>query len=341
MAKFTFTPEELSQTAKKFNKELQSAMLLGLGDAAKHMSKKTGVRYKEVISNVEGSFEVGNYSKDKKGNNGVDIYGRTFQTFKGNLVESIDPNAILDSAWGANYMHADKMKNTPAALIVATHIMKKVSEKMYYNLFTAKHDPSDTSKTEKWFDGFCTVIEKDIKGTNDEGRVNISKEKGNIATFEHITDANAEDVLRTMWRNCDPVLRNQSVKMYISDNTYFLYEDAYQANHGYAPFNEKIEQKYLAGTNKHVELVPLSNMPDDYVIITTQQNMKLVFNNETDDDRLYFKDSLSSHYEVDALVDKFFGTQFVRVDKDIFTVGMTAAAFDAIKPAAAPAGDAA
>lgn len=330
MANFTFTPQELSETAKKFNKELQTAMLLGLGDAAKHMTKKTGVRYKEVISNVDGNFEVGNYSKTKKGNNNVDISGRTFQTFKGNLVESIDPNAILDSAWGANTMHADKMANTPAALIVATHIMKKVSEKMFYNLFTAKHDPADTSKTEKWFDGFCTVIEKDIKGTNDEKKVSISKALGNLTTFAKIDDTNAEDILRAMWRGCDPVLRNQAVKMYISDNTYFAYEDAYQLNHGHAPFNTEVEQKFLIGTNKHVELVPLSNMPDDYVIITPASNMKLVFNNESDDDRLYFLPSLSSHYEVDALVDKFFGTQFVRVDKDIFTVGMTEAALTAI-----------
>lgn len=331
---FNFTPEELSTTAKKFNKELMTAMLLGLGDAAKHMSKKTGVRYKEVISKLDGDFQIGNYNKNKKGNGDVAITARTYQTFKGNLVEPIDPNAILDSAWGADTMHADKMKSTPAALIVATHIVKKVSENMYNVLFTAKHDPSDTSKTEKWFDGFCTVIEKDIKGTNDEGLVNISKELKNIQTFANaIDDTNAEDVLKAFWRNCDPVLRNQNVKMYISDNIYFAYEDAYQTNHGHAPFNTDVEQRFLIGTNKKVELVPLTNMPDNYVILTTQQNMKLVFNNETDDDRIYFKDSLSSHYEIDALVDKFFGTQFTRVDKDIFCVGMLETAFAAMKPA--------
>lgn len=330
MAKIKFTPEELTTTAKKFNKELMSVMLLGLEDAAKHMSKKTGVRYKEVITKKDGDFQIGNYSKTKKGDGDLKITARTYQTFKGNLVEPIDPNSILDSIWGADTMHADKMKNTPAALIVATQIMKKVSENMYNHLFTAEHDPTDTSKTEKWFDGFCTVIKKDILGTNDEKLVNISKALGNLKTITAIDETNAEDVLVGMWRNCDPVLRNTKVKMYISDTILFAYEDAYQLNHGHAPFNEQIEQKFLAGTQKKVELVPLTNMPENYVIITPKNNMKLVFNNETDDERLYFLPSLTSHYEVDALMDKFFGTQFERVDKDIFCVGMTEAALAAL-----------
>ena len=111
MAGITFTPEELSKTFQTYRKDFIVMPMLAMSKALQHMSVRTGIRYRETVSEMGGNFELGNYKKDKKGTGDVSITGRVLETFFGNCVEPIDPNAIYQSIWGSNVTKGDGLKN--------------------------------------------------------------------------------------------------------------------------------------------------------------------------------------------------------------------------------------
>lgn len=58
--------------------------------------------------------------------------------------------------------------------------MKQLGENLFMNMFTAKHDSGDFTSTDKFFNGFKTIVDNDIAGTNERSTVLISEEKGNL-----------------------------------------------------------------------------------------------------------------------------------------------------------------
>lgn len=62
----TFTPDELSTTFQTYRKELIVMPMLAMNEALQHMSVRTGIRYRETVTEMSGKFELGNYKKDKK-----------------------------------------------------------------------------------------------------------------------------------------------------------------------------------------------------------------------------------------------------------------------------------
>lgn len=324
MAGITFTPEELSKTFQTYRKDFIVMPMLAMSKALQHMSVRTGIRYRETVSEMGGNFELGNYKKDKKGTGDVSITGRVLETFFGNCVEPIDPNAIYQSIWGSNVTKGDGLKNVPIVQQVCAYIMKKLGENLYRNLFTAKHDSTDTTKTSKFFNGFCTVIDNDIAGTNEVKKALISSTNENLATIEKITAENAEDVIKGfVWDHAHEVLRDSDCKLFMSDKTYHYYTEDYQANHGSLPYNQAYDKRTLEGKS-NIEFVPLSCVPDDFLLLTPKSNILALFNQKTDDETFLVERSLDNHYDVDFIANMFFGTQFYSVSPEVFLVGKTA-----------------
>lgn len=94
--------------------------------------------------------------------------------------------------------------------------------------------------------------------------------------------------------------------------TYHFYTEAYQKAHGSLPYNQAYDKRTLEGAS-NVEIVHLACVPDDFMLLTTRQNMKLLFNQKADDDRYIVERSLKNHYDVDFIANAFFGTQFLSV----------------------------
>lgn len=120
----TFSPEELSRTFQTYRKDLVVLPMLAMSAMLKHCSIRTGIRYRETVGQMGGNFELGNYKKDKMGTGDISIKGRVFETFFGNCIEPIDPNAIYQSIWGSNITKGDGLKNVPIVLQVCSYIMK-------------------------------------------------------------------------------------------------------------------------------------------------------------------------------------------------------------------------
>lgn len=135
---------------------------------------------------------------------------------------------------------------------------------------------------------------------------------------ESITAENAEDILKDFYWSRDVKLRRQKLKFFMSDMTYHNYTEAYQLNHGSLPYNNSYDKKTLEGAS-NVELVPLANVPDGFLLLTPKSNIVALFNQKTDDEKYLVEKSLDNHYDVDFIANMFFGTQFLSVSKESFS----------------------
>lgn len=319
----TYGAEELSKTFQTYRKEFVIMPFLAMEQLAKHMNVRTGIRYRETVSQMSTDAEISNYSKTKHQDADVKIDPRVFETFFGNIVQGIDPNAIYQSIWGSNVTKGDGLKNVPIVVQVCGYLVKKIGEKMFMNSFTAKHDSTDTTSTSKWFNGFQTILENDVAGTNYTNKVLISADIGNLVEgAESITADNAEDLIKDFYWNqvgnpaAAAKLRSQQLKLFMSDQAYYFYTESYQTNHGSLPYNQAYDKKSLDGAS-NVEFVPLPCVPNDFLLLTPKNNAYLLFNQKTDDDKFLVEKSLSNHYDVDFIMNYFFGTQFESVSPEV------------------------
>lgn len=319
----TYGAEELSKTFQTYRKEFVIMPFLAMEQLAKHMNVRTGIRYRETVSQMSTDAEISNYSKTKHQDADVKIDPRVFETFFGNIVQGIDPNAIYQSIWGSNVTKGDGLKKVPIVVQVCGCLVKKIGEKMFMNSFTAKHDSTDTTSTSKWFNGFQTILENDVAGTNYTKKVLISADIGNLVEgAESITADNAEDLIKDFYWNqvgnpaAAAKLRSQQLKLFMSDQAYHFYTESYQTNHGSLPYNQAYDKKSLDGAS-NVEFVPLPCVPNDFLLLTPKNNAYLLFNQKTDDDKFLVEKSLSNHYDVDFIMNYFFGTQFESVSPEV------------------------
>lgn len=314
----TFTPEELSKSFQKYRKELILMPMFAMAAALQHMGHRDGIRYKEHLHEMKGNFEFGNYDKYKKGDGAIQIVQRTLETFFGNCVEPIDPNSIVQSLWGSDVTKGEALKSVDWTKRVCAYIMKKLGENMFLNMWTAKHDPSDTTKTSKWFNGFCTLEDVEIAAGT------MTKELRNLYYLpEAFNVNNAEDLINDFfwgdaaagWLGVHTLLRGQNVKLFMSETVKHYYEKSYQTNHGALPYNTQFTKAHLEG-KLNVEFVALPNVPENYLSLTPKGNILSLWNLRTADETFLCEKSLTSHYDVDFLANMFYGEQYESINPE-------------------------
>lgn len=327
--KTTFTPETLQESAQKYRTELITMPMFALRDATQHMGMRTGIRYKEHVHELGGKFQMGNFDKYKKGDGATEIKQRTLETFLGNCIEPIDPVSLYKTLWGSDLVNPSAQKNQPWTKRICAYIAAQIGEHMYDYLWTAKHDADNTTLTMKWFNGFCAIEDVEIAAET------MSVEEQNLYILpEKITAENAEDVLNefiwgseaanSTWGGVNKKLRDaHGLKLFMSDRTKHLYEVCYQMNHGALPYNTQFNKAHLDG-KQNIEFVALGNVPEDYLCLTSKNNILTLWNQETSDEGFEVKGSLTSHYDVDFISNLFFGLQYLSINKEMLCVARKA-----------------
>ena len=327
--KTTFTPETLQESAQKYRTELITMPMFALRDATQHMGMRTGIRYKEHVHELGGKFQMGNFDKYKKGDGATEIKQRTLETFLGNCIEPIDPVSLYKTLWGSDLVNPSAQKNQPWTKRICAYIAAQIGEHMYDYLWTAKHDAANTTLTMKWFNGFCAIEDTEIAAGT------MSAEEQNLYILpEKITAENAEDVLNefiwgseaanSTWGGVNKKLRDaHGLKLFMSDRTKHLYEVCYQMNHGALPYNIQFNKAHLDG-KQNIEFVALGNVPEDYLCLTSKNNILTLWNQETSDEGFEVKESLTSHYDVDFISNLFFGLQYLSINKEMLCVARKA-----------------
>ena len=278
---------------------------------------------------MSGKFQMGNFDKYKKGNGAINIEQRTLETFLGNCIEPIDPISIYKSLWGSDVTKGEALKTVPWVKRVCAYIMAQLGENMFNVMWTAKRDETNTTETKKWFNGFCAIEDVEIAAET------MSVEEQNLYILpEKITAENAEDVLNefiwgseaanSTWGGVNKKLRDaHGLKLFMSDRTKHLYEVCYQMNHGALPYNTQFNKAHLDG-KQNIEFVALGNVPEDYLCLTSKNNILTLWNQETSDEGFEVKGSLTSHYDVDFISNLFFGLQYLSINKEMLCVARKA-----------------
>lgn len=319
MSKVIITPEELAKSAAKYRKELLIMSVIALQNTLQHMSLRTGVRYKETVGELSGSIEMGPYDEKRMNDANVKIVGRTLETYFGSVWEKFSPNSVYQSIYGDSIVSGEGLKNVPITKAVLAFMMKKISQSLNKNIWSAVRN-DDGTKTVDLFNGFDTITETEISAGN------IAVAKNNLYEFKaSITAVNAVDELRKFYRAATDELQGDGdeslkLKMFVTKDIYNAYVDGYQSTVGAVPYNREFKKTFLEGTDNQVELVALPNKKGSkFIHLTSKSNMLVGTDQQSDMEKI----TVEKHepFRLDFVAAMFFGCQFETISPERLLVG--------------------
>lgn len=320
-----FNPEELGQNFVKWRKELLTIPTRKFKDAFGNLFQiHTGVRYKEKVGYLTGDMQIGPYDPMRVDTTDVTVTARELEVFLGSVVKQIDPNTAIQTIWDEYVAKGAQGANIPFVKFVAAYLMGKMSENLYMHVWDGKRNPSGT-ETVDLCDGIETIINKEIKAGN------IATDNGNLIAIEAITDSNAEDVFKSVFRQLDPKLRDRQLNLVCSFDEYWKYCDAYQANHGALPYNQKFDQPVLEGTMGRVKIKPVENVANNFIKIVPDHNFVFGTNIDGEETKMLIEKSKKSHFMYDLVATLFAGYQIERIEKEFMCVAASEAVINAAK----------
>lgn len=315
----TVSHVELNKAAQKFRKELLIMAVIGLARTLDHMTLRTGVRYKETVGELSGPVELMPYT-GKLPDKGDDIVidGRDLETYLGQSIKYFDPNTLVSSLYGAAVTKGEGLQNLDINKAVLTLMIQKISGGLNKSIFNGVRNAAGKT-TSTLFNGYDTIIAAEIVAGK------IATAKKNLYNFsEAITSSNAVDLLKAYFRACSDELKDEMVKMYISQTIYDAYCDDYQLIVGAAPYNKEFKKTFLEGSDNRCELVPLVGKKDaSYIEISTKQNMLVGVNQVGEEERIEVRRG-DNPFQLQFVTTMFFGTQFESISPERILVGKLA-----------------
>ncbi len=319
MSKVIITPADLEKSAAKYRKELLIMSVIALQSTLQHMSLRTGIRYKETVGELSGSLEMGPYDETRKNNADVKIVGRELETFFGSVWESFSPNSVYQSIYGDSVVVGEGLKNVPIAKAVLAFMMKKLSQSLNKNIWSAVRNAAGT-KTVDLFNGFDTITSTEITAGN------IAVAKNNLFEFTEVIDStNAVDLLKAFYRAASDELQgdgdeNMKLKLFMPKSIYNAYVDDYQMTVGAVPYNKEFKKTFLEGSDDQCELVALPNKKgSEFLHLTPKKNMLVGVDQQSDLEKITVEKH--SPFLLDFVAAMFFGTQFESISPERLLVG--------------------
>lgn len=309
MEKVIITPDALSKSAAKYRREILMMPVFALGEFLQHVSLRTGIRYSETVGEMSGSMELGPYSETRIDDEDIQITGRTLYTYFGSVVKKFSPNKVYQSIYGNSITKGEGLKNVDITREVLNFLGKKVGDSLYWSMWNAVRNDSGT-KTKDLFDGFDTITSKEIT----DGGISESKKNLFVLT-EDIDDTNAVDILKSIWRSADPMLRRQKCKLFVPPSVLDAYNDDYKATTGNIAYNKQFNQTFVEGSENKCEIVAIDNKANsNFLHLTTRQNM-LVGVNQTGEEETVAVEKHEA-FVLQFIMTAFFGCQFESISKE-------------------------
>ena len=260
---FEITPELLA-SGHKYRRELLALPMAMLSNVIVHMTPRYGIQGKETVGMGANAAQLRPYRTDKgaKDTSGIEL--RTIETFLGDVVEEFDPYVL----WSTIYSNHFGTNPTQARIAyeMAMLMAKSVGETLRDSIWTAKRNEKGET-TMDLFNGFESIIDTEKTAGS------IAESKGNLLSLGDLTLANVCDKLKQAYRNTHEQLRRQNTKMFLPQDIYDLYCDGYQIDHESLPYNLQFKKTFLEGSDGRCELVPMTGMSQEKIILTTKRNM--------------------------------------------------------------------
>ncbi|WP_298061364.1 hypothetical protein [uncultured Rikenella sp.] len=262
--------QALKAAGTKYRRELLAMPLALLQPVLAHMTMRANVRGKEVVGEISEGAEIRPYRSAKDAVEGIpEITLRELETFLGDVVREFDPNMLLGTLFTDRA--ATPLTDREIARKMAFLMAQSVSNKFYKAIWSAKRNASG-STTMDLFDGFATIIDKEITDKN------ITSDKGNFADLGSVNEANVGDKLMEAYNDAvSEELQSESrIKLFVPRLIYNQYNKWYLAEFGSVAYNKEFKKTFLEGTDDTVELVPMTGLKDTGKIIFTVRNNMLV-----------------------------------------------------------------
>lgn len=321
MAGVKFTHDDLNKTAVKYRKDLLMMPMFRMAETLQHMSSRYGIQYQEKVGELTGDIQFGPYSETRIDDSGVDIKGRTLETYLGSVVKKFSPNSVYQSIYADSVTKGESLKQTEITRRVLAFLSGKLGENIQDVMWSAVRN-ADGDKTVDLFDGFDTIAKAEM--TKGE----IAKEKKNLYTFdEAISRVNAVKILKDFYRSASPHLKKEQTKLFIPHTIYDAYVDDYQSTNGPLLYNTTFDKVYLEGSRNRCELVPLYNKEgSDLIQLTTKQNMLVGFNQRGDEEKIVVEKHEA--FVLQFIATLFIGAQYESINPERLLIGQLKATTD-------------
>lgn len=318
------TNPTLLASGTKYRSVLLATPMLKISDVyGETLTRRIGVRGKEIVGRIKSSAGIRPYQTAKGATDSTGITFREIETFLGDVVEEFDPHPIAKTIYGNAI--GTLPENFDIAKAVAVAMAASVGELLVNSIFSAVRKASGTT-TADLFDGFYTQIAKAITAAD------ISADKKNLIEVDKITSVNACDVLKSIFLKADQKLvRRGNINMYVPFDVMNAYNECYLAEHGSVSYNKEFEQSVLVGSNGRCKLVPVfDETPNAPIILTHRENMIIGCDQVSDEEKVEIRRG-DNPKVVQFFMKMFFGVQIGDVTSEFLMVGKQVA------PAADPA----
>lgn len=310
------TPDALNESARKFRSELLLMPIIGIKSSLAHMSLRTGIRYEEVVGQLDGDIQLHPFTGEMDYGNNPAGKGRTLKTYLGSTELLVLTQSLLSSIYGTAVTKGDALKNVPINKAIMALVMSKISKGLNLCLFNAVRNDAGVT-TNSLFDGFDTITAAEIAAAK------ITVALGNEYDFaEAIDNTNAVDLLKAYYRAASDELQDtEKTKMFIPRAIYNAYNDDYQVTVGAAPYNREFKKTFLEGSDNSCELVPLVGKKDSpYLHLTTKSNMLVGVNQVGEEEKIEVRRG-DNAYKTQFVTTMFFGTQLETLSPERLLVG--------------------
>ena len=311
------TPQSLSQSAVKYRKELLKMPLFSMSKLLPYVTLRTGVRYKEIVGELSGDIQMAPYKVRRHDDNDVNIKGRELEVYFGNCVKGFNPNSVVQSLYGADIVKGEGLKNVPITLQVLTYLMGKMGENLYNESFTAVRDATGDT-THDLFNGLKTIAAAEITGGG------LAANKGNlVANMTAPTQSTVISFFEDFVDAADEKLKGQKSFLLCHPKWKRMYERAYREEFGPLRYNNEFNKLSLDG-EPNVEIVGLSCVPEDFLQLSTKENVLFGTNLESDQSSVLVEKALDSHFLLDFVAAMFWGCQYESLSKERLLIGTIA-----------------
>lgn len=309
------TPDSLAKSYVKYRKELITIPQRSLSIMLPYVTLRPGIRYKEVVGQMDGDIELAPYNPIDTQDADTTINARELETFLGDVVKPFDPNSVVQSIYGSDTVQGEGLKNVPITALVFAFLLKKLGDKLLNAVFTAVRNPKGKT-TKDLFNGYQTIVKSEIANGA------ISEDKGNLHYFDKINADNAIDVFEEFVQSAnDKLVEQDGLNLLCSRKAMQYYNIAYRDRFGSLPYNTKFEKPTL-DIAPNIKLVDLPNVPIDFMQLSSKKNVQMGICTNTPDCKFEVNKSLKSHFWLDFVGTMFFGVQYESISPEFLHIGM-------------------
>jgi len=302
--------QEFQAAAIKWRKDYLAMPTIGLEEALKGMTLRTGIRYKEAVGAVSLGAQMAPYKANRTTTDkNLEIVWREAETFFGDIDLQFEPNAIISQVIGhaAANGKGEGLKATETARLVLAQLASDVSENLYNVLWSAVRNANGDTSADL-FNGFDTITAAEITAGK------IAASKGNYVKLDTaLTSTNAVDLIKDAIRKADKLLIGQGVLVYCSYDVIEKYQDAYLATHSATPYNTTFDQMDVEGTGGKAKFFPMVNKEGSkYIHVSIPKNMLICVDQMSDKEIVAIEHF--STFTLNFVMTMFFGVQFESID---------------------------